>query len=494
MENEETTEDQGKKKGGKKKIFLLFLLTAGLAAGGVFGFQHLWQAANYLVTDNARVTTNLIVIAPSMPGVLERFTAAEGNYVRENEILGWVKNGEAMRSPIDGLVIYTNAVQDQVVTPQEPVAVIADINSIHIRANIEETEIAKIQPGQNVFVTIDTFGARQFAGYISEIGRITQAELTGNAMSFTTGGTFNRITHLIPVKINLIDDINLHSLIGINARVRIQLRQQTRNARTASGGTAAGALAGVNAQGSAPAANDIAARGVVESVQRRSVYTTLGYIVERVLVEPGDRVTEGQILCVLDTKDLRNQLLNAEASLRIAEINLAMAEHNLQIRRSLYSTQAIARDELQQLEFMLESAKAARQQAQAILDGAVVILERSVIRAPINGTVTDVIAREGAVGTGRLFVIEDTDHLRIMIRLRQYDMGRIRPGMNVVITSDATGITEYAGVISRINPAAIQSTGTGSSSVVEFEAEVLVVSQNTGLLIGMNTRLSIILE
>ena len=474
MDNEKATGESEKKK-GKSKLIIVVALTLLLAAGAGVGFYFIWQSANYFVTDNARVTTTLIAITPPAPGILERFTIYEGRYVEENEILGWVENSEAMRSPVDALVIHTSAVQNQVVSGMEPIAVIADINNLHIQANVEETDIARIQVGQPAIVTIDTFGSRQFTGYVREVGHVTAAELTGNAMFFTTGGTFTRVTHLIPVEINLVDDINLGSLIGVNARVRIPLRQPPAAPRAA-------------ARRPAALASSISVRGTVESVQRRNVYSSLGFTIERVYVEAGDRVTEGQVLGVLETEDLNIQLLNAEASLQIAEINIAAAEHNHGILRTLYAAQAIPVNDLRQAEFALQSAIASRQQAQALLDATRIALERSVIASPINGTVTAVIAREGAAGMGLLFVVED-DNLKITTSFREYDLARIATGMEVAITSDATGSAEYAGVINRINPAAM-----AGAPVAQFEAEVLVTSPNTSLRIGMNTRVTISLD
>jgi multidrug resistance efflux pump len=213
-----------KKKKGKGKLIVVLILTLLLAGGAAVGIYFVWHNAGYLTTDNARVTTTLINITPDIPGRLERFTVQEGQYVNADEIIGWVENGMTMRSPVDGLVLFTGARQGQTVSPHNTIAVIADINNIHIQANIEETDITKIQRGQAVTVTIDTFGSREFTGYISEIGRITTAELGGQALFFNTGGTFTRVRHLIPIEIILIDDINLDNLIGVNARVRIPLR------------------------------------------------------------------------------------------------------------------------------------------------------------------------------------------------------------------------------------------------------------------------------
>ena len=223
MGNDEATQATEKKK-GKGKIVVILVLALALLAGAGAGALYLTRSANYVVTENARITANLVTILPAMPGTLERFTIYEGRYVEKNEILGWVENGESFRSPIDGLVVSASAVQGQIVSPMEPLAVIADTGNLHIQANIEETYIAMIQEGQTVSVTIDAFGREQFTGYVAGIGSITDAELTGTAMFFNTGGTFTKVTQLIPIRINITDDVDLDSFIGLNATVRIQLK------------------------------------------------------------------------------------------------------------------------------------------------------------------------------------------------------------------------------------------------------------------------------
>ena len=220
----EKNEEVKERKKGKGKIILIFVLLMLIAVGAFAGVHFATQSANYITTDNARVTTNQITISADVPGLLERFMIYGGRYVHENEVLGWVQNGETLRSPINGVVIDTSAVQGQIVSPMEPLAVIADTSRIHISANIRETDITRLQLGQKAYVTIDGLGNRQFSGYIADIGRITHAELTGSALFFNTGGNFTRVVHLIPVEINIIDDINLDNLIGVNARVRISVR------------------------------------------------------------------------------------------------------------------------------------------------------------------------------------------------------------------------------------------------------------------------------
>lgn len=125
-------------------------------------------------------------------------------------------------------------------------------------------------------------------------------------------------------------------------------------------------------------------------------------------------------------------------------------------------------------------------------------LADATITAPVSGVVTAVYAEEGQPGNGLLFVIEDTDALKITTNIREYDVGNIEVGMPVVIRSDATGDKEIPGTVTYIAPAANKTengnTLTADDSTVEFEAEVQVNDADSGLRIGMNTRLTVLLE
>jgi len=423
MIQEQTTEV---KKKGKGKIIFALILTLVIAAGAGGGFYFVWQNAGYLTTDNARVTTNLVAISSVSPGILERLMVYEGRYVLENEILGWIQNGEAMRSPVDGIVVHSNAVQGQIVAPLEAVAVVADTNNLHVQANIEETDIMRIQIGQPAIVTIDPLGGREFAGYVSEIGRITAAELAGQAMFFNTGGTFTRVTHLIPVKINIVDDVNLNSFIGVNARVRIPLRITDGDILHARD------------------TEDTQDTDTAMQALRRDVSAAPGAEIESIYAAVGDYVTEGQILARLDTHDLEltieqqratinmlrqnSAVVSAQASLRAIEISLADAEHNNNTLRTLYNAGAASQNDLRQSEVALNAIRQSRQGALELLNAArsevsaslrqaeLTLqmlenqLEDAIITAPISGIVTAVFAREGAASPGLLFVIEERLH------------------------------------------------------------------------------------
>ncbi len=116
------------------------------------------------------------------------------------------------------------------------------------------------------------------------------------------------------------------------------------------------------------------------------------------------------------------------------------------------------------------------------------------VTTPVSGTVTAVYAEEGASGAGLLFVIENTQGLKVLTTVKGYDINTVQVGMPVTIKSDATGSTEYTGVISKIAPTSTKNgQGLTDTTVdVVFATEVAVTSQDTDLRIGLDVRLNYI--
>ncbi len=215
-------EQSGKKKAnfGVKLAGILALL---IIVGGSIGYYFIWSGAQSLTTDNAKVTAKFYPITAMGSGKLSKLSVHVGSSVEANEIIGKVDNVGYLRSPIDGEIVQANATVNQLVGPTTVAAVVADTTDIYVQANIEETEIAKIKVGQSVKLKLDAYPGSTFTGLVREIDRTTQTAISGNTASFSTSGTYTKVTQLIPVKIQLTDDVNLQNLIGTNATVTIEL-------------------------------------------------------------------------------------------------------------------------------------------------------------------------------------------------------------------------------------------------------------------------------
>ncbi len=197
-----------------------------------------------------------------------------------------------------------------------------------------------------------------------------------------------------------------------------------------------------------------------------------------------------------------DQAEQAEKAASSATYDAQKAYENALKQQSV--AQNAANQEIEAYRQALQSAKtAANSDSQEIgLEKLQLQLDNAMITAPISGTVTAVNAVEGGSSTGILFVIDNTDDLQIATTIKEYDVNRVRLGMAATIQSDGTGDDIYDGKLSSIAPAAVQSSssgasltaGTASSSDVKFDAVLDVVSRDTKLRIGMNTRVDIILD
>ncbi|MEW5919795.1 MAG: HlyD family efflux transporter periplasmic adaptor subunit [Bacillota bacterium] len=277
--------------------------------------------------------------------------------------------------------------------------------------------------------------------------------------------------------------------------------------------------------------NSISVSGTIESAKSQNIYSTLTYPVKEIYVHLGDKVKAGDLLAKLDTASLEldiaqqkarmlnnsgmdAELINAEATLKTAEIDLQIKTTTYEDNKILFESGYISDHELSQSETNYTLAVAAYGKAVSSLDAirnrikqendtqqiALQKLEKnladSLIKAPLDGTVTAIYAKIGSPGSGLLFVIEDTENLIITAYVKEYDMGRIHQGQKVTIKSDATGDAVLNGEVVKIAPTSAKSaTGeTIVSSTAEFETQIAVLDHDTGLKIGMNTRLEIILE
>ncbi len=92
-----------------------------------------------------------------------------------------------IHSPIDGKVVQLNAQEGEVVITGtmnnlgSVIAVIADLSEILIAAEVNETEVVGIRPGQIAKVKIDAIADKEYAGRVAEIGSSASIRQSGGS-------------------------------------------------------------------------------------------------------------------------------------------------------------------------------------------------------------------------------------------------------------------------------------------------------------------------
>jgi len=205
-----------------RPLVIAVVMVIVLAGLGYAGYS-IYQGSFYYQTDNAKVDTVIHQLSANASGQLIRLYVAQGDEVKAGQVLAQVEKSPYIRSPIEGTVTEVKLQKGDYVTAADVILVVAKTADMYITANVEETNILKIQKGQRVAVSLDAYG-KSFDGYVEDVNTVTSTKLSGSASSFTTSGTYTKVTQLIPVKIKLVDNVDLADIIGTNATVKIRIR------------------------------------------------------------------------------------------------------------------------------------------------------------------------------------------------------------------------------------------------------------------------------
>lgn len=112
-------------------------------------------------------------------------------------------------------------------------------------------------------------------------------------------------------------------------------------------------------------------------------------------VKDNQFVHKGDRLMLIDPRDYRIAVAHSEAEVKQAKATLENTEIEAKRRQRLVKDVSISVEEEQTYTTKAIAAQAQYQQAQANLDQAKVNLERTEVRAPVNGWVTNLLAQRG---------------------------------------------------------------------------------------------------
>lgn len=203
-----------------------------------------------------------------------------------------------------------------------------------------------------------------------------------------------------------------------------------------------------------------------------------GYI-ERVLVDRGSPVKEGELLISLTAPEMDAQIAEAESKVEAAEADRMQAEAQLSAAQSTYErTQeaaktpgVIAANDLVLAQKQVDAARAvvnSRQKASSAAQSAASALKVMIaylkITAPFDGIVTERLVHPGALvgppSDPALLVIQQVSRLRVVVAVPEENVGGIIRGATVAFTVPAHPQRSYTGKIARIPEALDQKTRT----------------------------------
>jgi membrane fusion protein (multidrug efflux system) len=105
-----------------------------------------------------------------------------------------------LRSPIDGVVDEKFVQPGEYVIPGQRLFIVHDPKGVWIDADVKETKLTSLTPGQPVEISVDAYPDRQFSGRIERIGAAATSEFA-LLPSPNPSGNFTKITQRVPVRI-----------------------------------------------------------------------------------------------------------------------------------------------------------------------------------------------------------------------------------------------------------------------------------------------------
>jgi ABC exporter DevB family membrane fusion protein len=276
----------------------------------------------------------------------------------------------------------------------------------------------------------------------------------------------------------------------------------------------AGLIRSRGREGSSPAGKSraidpavIAAPGRVEAVSEEvRVSSELSGRLKAVNVEEGDRLQRGEVLAQIQNDDYRARVQEAEAELALREaelrrtVNGARAQERREAQASMKAAEAvlnntkseaerrrgladrnvISRDEAERYERAYQVARAQHDQAaqhfslmdadareedrahaqaavaaaRAQLAEARAYLEKSYIRAPMNGVILRKLRHTGeSVSTqfdSPVVIMADDSVLRVRLDVDESDVSKITVGQRAYVTAEAYGDHKFWGSVIRV--------------------------------------------
>jgi RND family efflux transporter MFP subunit len=200
--------------------------------------------------------------------------------------------------------------------------------------------------------------------------------------------------------------------------------------------------------------------GSVQPERRADLRAEVPAVVLAVLKENGDPVKRGDLLVRLDQTSIRDSLNSADASARAASQAYDQSQRQYERMSKLRETGVVSMQQLEDVEIARNSAQSEREASRSRLVTARQQLERTEVRAPFDGIVSDRKVSAGdttQIGKELLKVI-DPRSLRFEGFVSADSVGEVQAGQKVWFRIHGFADKDFTGVITRVNPAANATT------------------------------------
>ena len=206
----------------------------------------------------------------------------------------------------------------------------------------------------------------------------------------------------------------------------------------------------------------------------------LNGIIEKILVEEGDTVQNGQLIAVIKVVPDERSVYAAQAQVTSSKLNLENGEKQLNRAKELFAKQIISQQEFEDAELRYNSAKenlkASENDLEIIRNGSVAgsSTANTNIRATLSGTILEipvevgdqVIAANNFNAGTSVAVIADLSQMIFEGKVDEAEVGNLTNGMKIIVSMAAIPDKEFDARLKFVAP-----KGTEEGGAVQFKIE-----------------------
>ena len=197
-----------------------------------------------------------------------------------------------------------------------------------------------------------------------------------------------------------------------------------------------------------------------------------------------------------DYNEIEERVKAAKAQLDAMKESLTAYDDAITAAKKQYDS--VKRSTDQSIQAVKDTIRAEKYTEDDSLETQLKELEKQIadceVKAPIDGVVSELGITEGGVAESKsIITIENTNTLKIKVNIKEKDILKLKEGLRAEITVDAIPDKTFSGELSRVVLVPEVTMGENGASN-NYTAEVTITDKDSGLLIGMNAKVKIILS
>lgn len=229
-----------------------------------------------------------------------------------------------------------------------------------------------------------------------------------------------------------------------------------------------------------PYIHSIAASGIVEAFDRNiAVAAPISGLVVDVYVLVGDKVSKGDPLFKIDSRDLEAKQKVQSATIEIANAQTRRLQDQLDRFKNIKDKRAVSSEEVKTRENDVLVAQAQVKAAEAELQETHQLIERLTVRSPINGVVLQSNVRAGEYVLANMspspFLLGNTTQLQVRVDIDEQNASRFETSAPAFAYPKNNTSLRIPLVFSRVEPYVIPKRSLTGASDERVDTRVLQV-------------------